>query len=166
MRAYTAQPETKQERVDDTERAIESRYTYEREGFVSTLAYVATFRHALASEYLDSWRASGGAQESVRADLRRFERWRFAAELEPSAHGVLLHAVLLRAFPDEPRFRCSGVAHPREITPAWEPGEFSGKAPRPGPVGGAAEAMPRARLSEREHAQRVWAMQQQAEVIE
>lgn len=146
----------------DREKSIEGRYTYDREGFKSTLAYVTAFRFALAREYLDKWRPSAEDHVSIRADLPAFERERLGSELEVAAHGILLHAVLLVAFPNDDRFRRSRL-HAQEPSEAFTPGEYRPARPvRLPPLGDAVENMP----EPPDHEQRVNELTAQARAVE
>lgn len=105
----TSQP-TVYASMDERDRALEARYTFDREGHTSTLAFVSQRQHELAVEYLDSWRPYHADNQGIRDALTRFEAWRFGAMLEPSAHSMLLFAVLWRAFPDDARYSRIGRA--------------------------------------------------------
>lgn len=81
---------------------VERRYVFERDG-MGVLPWVSAHQEELAKEYLD-WRLYG-ARGTIREDLTTWEHHRFGGELIPSAHAVLLCAVLVEAYPDDPKSR-------------------------------------------------------------
>lgn len=92
---------------------VERRYVFERDG-MSVLAWVSANQEDLAREYLD-WRLYG-ARGTIRDDLPTWEHHRFGGELIPSAHAVLLCAVLVEAYPNDPRSRIIRGTDPERTT--------------------------------------------------
>jgi len=76
---------------DERDVRLESTYTYDRDGFQSTLAYVSAHRDDLVQEFF-AWRRNnpGGEMEPA---VRSWEGGRFGAQLDVAAHGIVMFGI-------------------------------------------------------------------------
>lgn len=93
----------KHESQDERDARLESRYTFDRSDYATVLAYVSANKWDLADEFL-TWKSGLTFGAPWRDDLRQFERWRFAHELDAAPHGILAFTVAFKLFPDDPKF--------------------------------------------------------------
>jgi len=88
--------------MEERDAALEARYSYDREGWPSTLSFVDAQKQTLAREFLD-WRM-GRATDDLHQDLRRWEDIRFGNALDPGPHGVLAFEVRWQMNPGARRY--------------------------------------------------------------
>lgn len=101
--AYGDNPEPEKparETCDERDRRMDRAYTFDRgeDAGLSVLAIVSRDQNELADEFFRWWEGArlGTDGEQWREALRRFEHWRFGAELFDMAHRVLGFAVRSR----------------------------------------------------------------------
>lgn len=91
---------TREERKSEVERNVrlEGKYTFDRKGARSTLAFVGEHLAELVEEFQIWW--AHHPDETRERALKRFEQDRFGELLYPAPHGMLVGAVRDVAKPD------------------------------------------------------------------
>jgi hypothetical protein len=92
----TAQASTARffDRPEERDAYLEGMYSYDREGYESTLAFVSARADELAREFL-FWLETNRNGDPIPTALLRFEERRFGSALDPGPHGQLWYYVRL-----------------------------------------------------------------------
>lgn len=88
VRALTGRELKVYDSQEERDAALERRYSFDREGERSALAYISRHAPELVEAFF-AWLRDGHATGDALADLPTWERERFGAELEPAAHGIM-----------------------------------------------------------------------------
>lgn len=96
----------------ERDRKLEERWTYERDGTMTTLAYVSAYSYELVPQFMDWYALAENADLSKEQAVTEWESVRFGSALDRAAHGILLFAVLNAFFPHR---------HKTKWTPKPEP---------------------------------------------
>lgn len=83
----------------DRDRALEERWSYDRDGEIGTLAFVSAHWDVLVREFMDWYSTANVEGESKTEAVAIWESVRFGRALDRSAHGVLTFQILDAFFP-------------------------------------------------------------------